>query len=205
MVSQAKESVFIVGPNLTFLSKKGQWEKCQELLFSKLRNPKFEVQILIMDRRNKDICDIMCKDAFTTSFTSELNNSTLIFNRWLDDAKKQKIENLEIYVTNILTFSLLFIDAETNEGYVLVSPIPSKTHGNSRPSFAIEKKYHKDAFNKYYKYCFDLYKDAKYFKDPKNPEHRNLKGIRAAFSEMSEDLKDDILYEYGLKTDEMYK
>jgi hypothetical protein len=187
LVSQAKDNIFIIGPNLTYLSNQKDWENIQKMLFHKLEdNPDFKIRILLMDRKNDTICNFMCLNAFTPKFTSELNNSIFIFNSWLDDAKRNRkinIQNLEIKVTNMITFSLSFIDIKKQDSFVLVTPIAPETEGKLRPSFLIKEKDHFTAFNKYYERYSYIF-------------NQKSRPIKLAFNEMPQDLKDSIRNEY---------
>lgn len=176
MVSDAKASIFIIGPNLTFLSKKNEWKHFQTLLFRKLKdNPKFEVRMLLMDPKNDTICKFMCEYAFTASFLSELYNSVFIFSRWMDDVQKEKLKNLEIKVTEVVTLSLLFIDVKERNGRVLVTPIVPETEGKSRSSFLIKKEDHLSVFYQYY----NLY-SSRFYGDSRS--------IKCAFNDIPDDI-----------------
>jgi len=86
MVRSATTSIFIIGPNLAFLSKEGNQKDMKELLFDKFRaNPKFEIRMLIMDPENENIQKINL--GFTKHFWSELDDSVKVFKQWTEDAK----------------------------------------------------------------------------------------------------------------------
>ncbi|AKB73482.1 hypothetical protein MSLAZ_0221 [Methanosarcina lacustris Z-7289] len=194
MVNASTTSIFIIGPNLAFLSKKKNKEEMKEILFKKfIANPAFEIKILIMDPANKDMRDKNL--GFTEQFWDELDESVKVFKQWAEDArKKAEGENASDYkfnvrVTDILTLSLLFRDKETPEGCVLVTPIPNGSEGANRSCFLIKKKSYEMAFYEYYdsynklfkeKYSKSIYDAYDYVKKPPDSEenHKVIKDVQ---------------------------
>lgn len=159
MVCDATRSIFIIGPTLTFLSENEQGMK--ELLFQKLKTNQqsFKIRMLLADPGHKEICDVMSEYSYTETFPDELCGSIKTFLGWKKEADEHNppLNNLMIKKTHIITFSLLFIDAEDHNARVLVTPIPWRTSGGSRPCFLIKKKQHKEAFKTYYVPCDNLF------------------------------------------------
>lgn len=149
MVHTATTSIFIVGPNLAFLSKNE--EDMKKILFDKFRaNSKFEIKMLIMDPRNKDKLDIKSL-GFNDHFWGELRESVKVFKEWAEEAKNGKANYVfDVRVTDVLTLSLLFKDKSTPDGCVLVTPIPNGSQGANRSCFLIKKKSYDMAFYEYY-------------------------------------------------------
>jgi len=65
--------------------------------------------------------------------------------------------NLQIRKNGIVTFSLLFIDADTKDARVLITPVPWRIAGSERPCFLINKQHHESAFSTYYITYVDLF------------------------------------------------
>ncbi len=180
MVRESAKGIFVIGPNLAFLSRKENREQMREFLFNKFHtNPKFEIKMLIMDPRNENIQKINL--GFTDQFLDELKESVTVFAGWARDAKESNFK-LNVRVTELLTLSLLFRDMATHESCVLVTPIPYRSKGADRPCFLIKKKNHRQAFKAYFKAYFKLFNSKEYstdiedvwaqMKDLKNPDIR---------------------------------
>lgn len=208
MFEKAKKSIFVVGPNLAFLSEKDHWLNMQILIFNKLRyNPEFKFKLLLLNPRNEDICKIMSKHAFTSMFLPELDRSVVVFNEWMKEANSSGLTNIEIYVTDLITFSLTIVDLKESDGCVLVSPIVPKKSGGSRPCFLIKKKSQYTAFEKYCESCKGLFKEAIPISDifnsmPKDAKNlvfneliKELQPNSNKFKNISKDMKDRIIEE----------
>jgi len=179
MFKKAKKSLFIVGPNLAFLSEMDHLANMEALLFNKLRcDPEFKIRLLLLNPKNKDICKIMSKHAFTSKFLEELDRSLLVFSIWMKEANYSGLANLEIYVTDLITFSLTLIDSDSKEpdGCVLVSPILPKKGGGERPCFLVKKRCQSTAFDKYCISCRGLFKEAIPITNVFNDMPKDLRG-----------------------------
>lgn len=162
MANKATKSIFIVGPNLNFIANEKEKE-IKKLIFNRMKeNQKFKVQMLLSNPKYKQICEEMSKSTFTDSFVEELESATINLTKWKNEIKDDLLESqLSIRVTSIITLSLLFIDAEEPNAFLLVTPIPVNVKGSARPCFLIEKKQHEEAFNKYHNAYCELFKKSK--------------------------------------------
>ncbi|MFQ6028749.1 MAG: hypothetical protein ACE5Q6_14800 [Dehalococcoidia bacterium] len=153
LAETAKNSIFIVGPNLQFLvTELG----LKELLFSKLadpRNPGFSIRILITDPQETAIREVMSFiRTDPNSFQNDLTMSFTAFQQWQTDANGRNPQlRLTVRKTKAITIWLLFIDADDpRNAQALVTPIPWHLEGDERPCFLIHKRRHTYAFNRYY-------------------------------------------------------
>lgn len=165
MARNATKSLFIVGPNLNFIADNNQ--EIKNLLFQKLKeNPNFEVWMLLSDPDHEEINKVMSEVSFTKDFSDQLKKTISKFSNWINEANEpERPLNLKIRKTSVITFSLLFIDAELDNAHVLVTPIPYNTAGMLRPCFLIKKKQHESAFYAYYGAYVNLFNDRSKTKD----------------------------------------
>ena len=177
MASSATKSIFIVGPNLHFLAKNA--EETEDILFQKLKNhPDFDIRMLLSnpdarlshtetngsDTETEIIFEFMSKCSFGDKhFKDQLLNSIDKFKDLKTDFENLKNNNedikgnLQISKNGIVTFSLLFIDADTKDARVLITPVPWRIAGSERPCFLINKQHHESAFSTYYNTYVDLF------------------------------------------------
>lgn len=150
MVYEATRSILVAGPNLNFVANN---QEIKDIMFKKLKNDKnFKIKMLLSDPECGEICDLMSKFSPTNTFKIELNEAITKFCDWMQEVKKlpKENQNLLIKKTDLITISLLFIDANLEDGRLLVIPITWGIPGESRPCFLISKKQHYHAFYKYY-------------------------------------------------------
>jgi len=150
MVCDATRSIFVAGPNLNFVANN---HEIKDIMLKKLENDKnFKIMMLLSDPDSRDICNMMSKFSPTSTFQTELDEAITTFSDWIQDVKKlpKENQNLLIKKTNLITISLLFIDADLEDGRLLVIPITWGIPGESRPCFLITKQQHYYAFYKYY-------------------------------------------------------
>lgn len=151
LACDATRSIFLIGPNLNFLAEHKQ--EIKGLLFQKLENDprNFKIRMLLSDPGNEEICKVMSEVSFTKTFKKELDIAINTFKVWKKEAEEHKPPlNLMIRKTDVITISLLFVDAEDKQNArLLVTPVPWNIPGKSRPCFLIKKQQHESAFNKY--------------------------------------------------------
>lgn len=186
LINNATKSIFIVGPNLHFLTN--QHEEKKKILFQKFEtNPNFELDILVSDPELKldsevtkslgyDLSDSEYKNIYKSisefiygdpNFHDQLEDAIEIFKGWEKDFDKMKnAEKSEIKgkfrVRNkgIISVSLVFIDADTQNGCVLIIPVPWRIPGSERPCFLINYQNHESGFMQYYTAYRRLFSDA---------------------------------------------
>ena len=100
------------------------------------------------------------------NFKKQLSNSIEKFNKLQTDFENLKNNNKDIKgnlifrKNGIITVSLLFIDADTKNANVLITPVPWRISGSERPCFLINKQQHESAFSTYYNAYVDLFREG---------------------------------------------
>lgn len=190
MICKATKSIFIVGPNLHFLTNHPEEKK--KILFQKFEtNPNFELHILVSDpelkldsevtkslghdlsdsenkNKNKNIYKSISNFIFgDPNFHDQLEEAIEIFKGWGKDfdemkyAEKSEIRgNFIIHNKGIISVSLVFIDADTQNGCVLIIPVPWRIPGSERPCFLIDNLNQESGFMQYYTTYRRLFSDA---------------------------------------------
>lgn len=184
MVCNATKSIYIVGPNLHFLTKNS--EETMQILFQNFKkNPNFEFHMLISDpelisdckaeesesnklkSNTEEIFKVVSEFSFgDKNFEDQLTEGIGIFKGWCKSFEEIKKENsnikgdFEIRKNGIITISLLFIDADTNNGSALIIPVPRGISGSERPCFLIKYRQHESAFMQYYTAYRRLFSEA---------------------------------------------
>lgn len=187
MVCSAKKSIFIVGPNLHFLAKNA--EETKEILFQKFKNyPYFDIRMLLSnpdarlphdetDGSDTETNGTHAETEIILKFVSECSFGAKKFKNQLstsiDKFKELQIDfenfknnngdikgNLIFRKNGIITFSLLFIDVDTKNAHVLITPVPWRISGSERPCFLINKQQHESAFSTYYNAYVDLFSEG---------------------------------------------
>jgi hypothetical protein len=165
LAKDAKKSIFAVGPNLNYLACE---PKVKDLLFTKLKQPGFEVRFLLTDPESEEICEIMSKFALTDDFIPNLENAIETFKNWKHEAINHQPETL-IFTprkTDIVTINLLFIDGEDPDNARLqITPIPWKVAGGFRPAFLLFRSKHKEAYDQYWNRYDRLFNSPKLSRD----------------------------------------
>lgn len=157
MAEAATKSIFIVGPNLRFLATENG---LKPFIFLKLNESGFKVRMLLSNPEKKQICESGDLVIFTPEFSKQLDTAIKEFKKWIEDAKHHSPQlDLKIKKVDLVTVSLLFIDAEDMENArVLVVPVPWRVSGKDRPCFLISKKQHPYVFSTYYRKYNKLFK-----------------------------------------------
>lgn len=145
IMGMAKKSIFFIGPNLTFLIQNNH----KDCIFSALLQKGLDIRLLLTSN-NSPICPIMRDYAFTPTFIDELNKTITAFTAWQKEVKNVSTMKLQIKTTDAVILSLVFIDAEEDDGKLFITPIPWKINGGMRPTFLIEKKLQNESFDRYY-------------------------------------------------------
>jgi hypothetical protein len=71
------------------------------------------------------------------------------FRDWLEEATKEKLD-IQVRVAPLVPIGMNFADALTEDGQLLLVPLPYQTPGADRPCFLVEKRANPIAFNLYY-------------------------------------------------------
>jgi len=138
-VQEAKHNIFAIGPTLNFLARENE---ARTLLHQKLAEPDFAVWLLLSNDRASEFMELI---GFNESFVSDLINAKKQFKAW-----SAKHQNLLAKTTLYVTTSLVFVDANQENGKLLVVPLPWRVSADDRPAFVISKRHHPIAFNTYY-------------------------------------------------------
>ncbi|WP_321430685.1 hypothetical protein [uncultured Methanolobus sp.] len=162
MARTATSSIFVVGPNLNFIANEKNGE-IKELLFKKMNdNKQFEVKMLLSNPKQKGICEAISKSTFTESFENELKDAVASLSDWKHEADTNGIgSRFNVRKADIITLSLVFIDENTSNASVLVTPIPVNIESRARSCFFIQKHMHADVFDKYYNAYLDFFHSIK--------------------------------------------
>ena len=155
MANCASRTIFMVGPNLNFIVKEA-WVK--DLIFSLMKQRNLEVRLLLTDP-NSPACHVMNDVAFTQTFQEELTTAINSFSAWRTEAKSKAL-NFQVKKAAAITLSMVFVDAESGDGKVLVIPIPWRVNGSQRPCFMLEKDHHAESFSSYYESYRSLYENV---------------------------------------------
>jgi hypothetical protein len=159
LAGEAHHSIFVIGPSLSFLARE---KSVKELLFKKLSiaGSDFRVWMLLSDPSSNELWQAI---AFSGDYKAELKEAIVSFRSWLNEAQVggKPHPNLDIRAALPIATALLFVDADQDEGQVLITPIPWNISPRDRPCFLISKRFQPAVFKKYYDAYLTLFKKAR--------------------------------------------
>jgi hypothetical protein len=151
MVRTATKSVFLIGPNLHYVTRNANVIKI--FLDTKLKEPNFKIRFLISNPSSESICEVMGRVAYTEAFSYELKTAIEEFKQWKIYFAKNRRHTPDFVVrkADVVTMSLLFIDGEDpDHAKLILTPIPWKVEGSQRPAFILYRNQHKEAYDRYW-------------------------------------------------------
>jgi hypothetical protein len=140
LLEVATEEVIAIGPTLLYIA-----QYLKEYVFKRARSG-ISIKFLVMDN-NKSAVNLIENYASPFDFPNELKLCHTSFRRWLDEVKT---EDINIRKTQIIPFTIIIVDGQTERGRILLTPGPYHTSGAERPCILIEKRVHPEAFALYY-------------------------------------------------------
>ena len=143
LIVDAKHSVFAIGPNLNFVAVNSA---IKQKLFERLAKRDFTAWLLVSDPQAA-VAQVWEGIGYNPGFSSELNRALTTFSSWINPTERP---GLQVKKSGLVTLSLVFVDAEQDNGKLLIIPIPRNVSGDARPCFLIRKRQHPAAFNAYY-------------------------------------------------------
>jgi hypothetical protein len=149
----ARSEVVLIGQNLFSLTRLDHEENFRKCIFAWLRRSnKRKFKVMICRRDDKRLMQTYAH-VFGKEPLKQLASSTNVFKRWVKIAKKQGL-NFSATTVRIFPPSLMFVDPETDDGYLVLTP-RMKPPSPDRPHFVVAKQQHEGIFTYYWLHYSD--------------------------------------------------
>lgn len=147
--------IFVVGPTLTFLTA-----YCTSFFMEKARSG-CEIKLLVMKGGDNPGIGLMDEYAvlLAAQTQSYLDAAHGTLRAWRDQARANGC-NLEVKVYPLIPLSLTIVDGSKNQGRMLVTLIPYKVEGRSRPCFELTRMGQPDLFELFYSRYSEMWNAA---------------------------------------------
>lgn len=158
LLDEMKETMFIAGQNLFFLTRDDNKEKHRNLVFQKVSQGK-TVQMMVCNP-NYEHAVKTWQAATAPRYATDLGHSTEVFKQWVQEANSMHLSGtLDIRMTVIVPLGITFVDAHLPSGKLVFAPAIYQRIGALRPCFLLSRKQHSYVFDYYYEACQDVFTD----------------------------------------------